>query len=85
MALLCVTCGQPIEAGDYRLVGVEKGSWASLYAHRGTCEAEARERHAPPQPATARAKPLPLVEELTEEPTLLPDEGVPWLGMERRR
>lgn len=86
MTVTCVSCGQPIEAGSYRLVGVEQGSWASQYAHRGTCEAEARQRHAKPAPPVKRKRSQPVVEELTmEEPEPFPDEGLPWFGLEQRR
>ena len=96
MASVCVICGQPIEAGDYRLVGVERGTWESRYAHRGNCEAEARARFAP-QPLKNRKKKKGRkssaeveveveVEELTmDEPEPFPEEDLPWFGVERRR
>lgn len=94
MDITCITCKQRIDTGDYRLIGVEHGSWASMYAHRGNCEDEARRLHAPKKPSArprARASAPPPappaeVEELTmEEPEPLPDDGLPWFGMERRR
>ncbi|MDQ4075853.1 MAG: hypothetical protein M3220_06345 [Chloroflexota bacterium] len=92
MAAVCVICGQAIEAGDYRLVGVERGTWESRYAHRGNCEAEARTRFAP-QPLknpkkkkVRKSKAEVEVEELTmDEPEPFPEEELPWFGMERRR
>lgn len=91
MALSCVTCGEPIEAGDYQLVGVEQGSWASLYAHRGSCEETARQRFsaartpAPKRKRLVEPEPEPIVEELTlEEPDPFPGDGLPWQGMGRR-
>ncbi len=91
MTTSCVACGRPIETGDYRLVGVELGTWESRYAHRGTCEVEARERYAPKRviKKARRAKSsAPEVEELTmdEPPDPFPDDSeLPWFGTERRR
>jgi hypothetical protein len=89
--MICVACEQRIEAGDYRLVGVEQGSWESRYAHQGNCEAEARERFAPRQVPPKRrnrkeAPPQLEIEELTmEEPEPFPGEELPWFGADRRR
>ena len=90
MSVTCIECGKKIEAGDYRLIGVERGTWASRYAHRGTCEQEARQRFAPPPPKKRkRRKPEPPpVEELTlDDDTVGPaeDDALPWFGTERRR
>ena len=88
MTLLCVSCDQPIEAGDYRLVGVENGSWESRYAHRGTCETEARARFARPAPkkrSGVRKKREEAIEELTvDEGGDYVDDSAPWTGMQRR-
>lgn len=91
MEIICVMCGKPCGAGDYLLIGVQQGSWASQYAHRGSCEAEARERYAP-KPVVAKrgsrgkAALAPVVEELTLEAAepLSDEDALPWLGMERR-
>jgi hypothetical protein len=68
VAAICLACGKPIEQGDYRLVGVERGSWESRYAHRGLCEEEARKRFAPkPAPRSKRKKRQPAPEEQPSE------------------
>jgi hypothetical protein len=92
MVIVCVTCGKQCEQGDYRLIGVEDGSWASQYVHHGNCEALARERYAPKRPPVKaprtrrKASEPPIVEELTiEETEPTPEEdALPWVGMERR-
>ncbi len=87
--MICIACGKPIEAGDYRLIGLEQITWESRYAHRGTCETEARERFAPPKatrPRAPRRAPKVEVEELTmDAPDPFPEEEPPWFGMELRR
>ena len=91
MELTCVACGQAIEAGDYQLVGVEKQTWISRYAHRGMCEAEAREQFQPKRATKRKTKPkaaAPAVEELSldlELPAEQAETPLPWFGMERRR
>jgi hypothetical protein len=90
MTATCVNCGKPIETGDYRLIGVEQGTWVSRYAHLGNCEDEARRQFAPKKtsaPRRSRKKSsAPEVEELTlDTPEPFPDDTVPWFGMERRR
>lgn len=84
MTFTCVTCGQEISAGDYRLVGIEADTWASRYAHQGTCAEAALPR---PRP---RAVPLPIVEELTLDarPEPLTEElreEVAWIRFGPRR
>ncbi|MGH2543529.1 MAG: hypothetical protein ACRDIB_12055 [Ardenticatenaceae bacterium] len=89
MAATCVNCGKTIETGDYRLIGIEQGTWASRYAHLGNCEDEARRRFAPKKVARKRAvkRAAPLeVEELTlDSPDPFPDEELSWFAVERRR
>jgi hypothetical protein len=92
MTIICVTCEKPCEKGDYRLVGVEDGNWASRYAHRGNCEATAREQYAPKRPIISTrpkrkktAEPPQIEELIIEETEPTPEEDtLPWLGMERR-
>jgi hypothetical protein len=87
--MLCVTCNQPLNQEPYRLIGVEKNTWVSLYAHRGACEAEARRVHArtaPPSLTRERTDNTPEAEELTmEAPDPITETDAPWFGMERRR
>jgi hypothetical protein len=87
--MICVSCGQPIEAGDYRLVGIERGSWASQYAHQGNCEAEARERlmgtPSAPRASVQKILPEPEVEELSlDEAEIVSNDALPRPGLERR-
>lgn len=85
----CVVCGEPLEAGDYRLVGVEEGSWTSRYAHRGSCEGEARSRHAAaaaPVRRPRRKRTAPAVVELDFDEQPDPVEASElWRGLQRRR
>lgn len=87
--MLCVTCKEPLDQQPYRLIGVEKGTWASLYAHRGVCEEEVKRVHTPATPRTVirEANETPAeAEELTmEAPDPFTDTDAPWFGMERRR
>lgn len=87
--MLCVTCQQPLDQQPYRLIGVEKSTWVSLYAHRGACEEEAKRVHAPKHaPSVSRevAESPAEAEELTmDAPDPFTDTDAPWFGMERRR
>ncbi|MCB0077388.1 MAG: hypothetical protein KDD73_08160 [Anaerolineales bacterium] len=95
MAATCIECGKAITGQDYRLIGVEQGSWASRYAHRGECEQAARDRLTPKPSRTkrsARRSSTPVVEELILEDELPPatddsasEESLPWFGTQRRR
>lgn len=79
--MICVTCSTPIEAGDYRLVGIQQGNWESQYAHQGSCEAEARDRLAQQR----RARHPAVVEEITlEAGESLPHDTLPGPGLKRR-
>lgn len=89
MALICVACEQEIGDSDYRMIGVEKGTWMSRYAHIN-CIDEARRRFTPPTSRVTVVNPQPALvmeaEELTmEAPDPFPDTEGPWFGMERRR
>jgi hypothetical protein len=90
--MLCVTCEQPVDGQPYRLIGVERGTWKSLYAHRGACEDEARRLHSviAPVPVALEGALVPEAlaeaEELTmEAPEPFHETDAPWFGMERRR
>ena len=77
MAATCIECGKALTGQDYRLIGVEQGSWASRYAHRGECEQAARDRLTPKPSRTkrsARRSSTPVVEELILEDELLPHQ-----------
>ncbi len=91
--MICVSCGQAITTGDYRLIGIERVTWASQYAHQGNCEAEARERMgAQPMaaPKVVRISPTSSdaemeVEELSlDEPESISNDTLPRPGLERR-
>jgi hypothetical protein len=86
--MFCVTCQQPVENQPYRLIAVEKGTWTSLYAHRGACEDEARRVHRilSPVSVTREGEETAEAEELTmEAPDPFPESDAPWFGLERRR
>ena len=89
MALICVACEQEIGDNDYRMVGVEKGTWMSRYAH-SNCIADAQRRFAPKGRRAAVVNPQPALVSEAEELTMeaadpLPETDGPWFGMERRR
>jgi hypothetical protein len=87
--MLCYACKQPVEGQAYRLIGVEAGTWASLYAHRGACEENVRRRFAPPTVAKTEVQGVLVTtepEELTmDAPAPFTDTDAPWFGLERRR
>ncbi len=89
MLITCVSCQKVIESGDYRIIGVERGTWRSMYAHNGGCADDARRRfNTRGMPPVAKPQPaLPIeAEELTmEAPDPFPDADDPWAGLERRR
>lgn len=52
----CHRCGSPLSAATYRVVGIEGGTWRSIYACNAACEAAIRALHVAPQRAAAPHK-----------------------------